>query len=113
TVLHCSTRRYWEPGFDGDERSLAAWARQLTGLPVIAVGSVTLGRDFKHADGKAFAAIDAAQIDTVNAAIERGDFDLIALGRALLANPDWANLVRQRRVDELRPFTKSALERLV
>ena len=113
TLLHCSTRRFWEPAFDGSQRTLAAWARHLTGLPVIAVGSVTLGTDFKASTGKVHAEPAPEQVADVNAAIERGDFDIIAIGRALLANPDWASIVASGELARLRSFDKSMIDELI
>ena len=43
------------------------------------------------------------------AMLERGDFDMVAVGRALIANPDWANIVRQGDVLDLRAFEKEML----
>jgi 2,4-dienoyl-CoA reductase-like NADH-dependent reductase (Old Yellow Enzyme family) len=37
-LFHCSTRRYWEPAFEGSGLGLAAWVRRLSGRPTIAVG---------------------------------------------------------------------------
>lgn len=112
-LLHCSTRRYWEPAFAGSERCLAAWARRLSGLPTIAVGSVTLGNDFKSATGKQAAAAAPEQVEDIERRIADGDFDLIAIGRALLANPDWAALVETGRAASLRPFSKAHLDALL
>jgi 2,4-dienoyl-CoA reductase-like NADH-dependent reductase (Old Yellow Enzyme family) len=42
-----------------------------------------------------------------------GDADLIAVGRAMLANPDWAAKVRCGRWRELAPFRREALATLV
>src|SRR3546814_14075730 len=39
-MFHVSTRRFWEPAFPSREKSLARWTKELTGLAVIAVGSV-------------------------------------------------------------------------
>jgi 2,4-dienoyl-CoA reductase-like NADH-dependent reductase (Old Yellow Enzyme family) len=41
------------------------------------------------------------------------EFDLVAVGRALIANPDWANLVKRNRSEELHAFEKAMLESLV
>eukprot|EP01030_Chromulinospumella_sphaerica_P018753 gene18753-18623_t len=30
-IFHCSTRRFWEPEFEGSELNLAGWTRKLTG----------------------------------------------------------------------------------
>jgi len=112
TMFHCSTRCFWEPAFADSDRSLAAWTRHLLGLPVIAVGSVTLGNDFKSERGKIRAAAAPEQIELINQCIERGDFDLIAIGRALLANSDWAHIVRDERLDDLKGFEKKMIEQL-
>ena len=41
--------------------------------------------------------------------MERGEFDLIAVGRALLADPQWVEKVRDGRRDELRDFDPAAM----
>jgi 2,4-dienoyl-CoA reductase-like NADH-dependent reductase (Old Yellow Enzyme family) len=43
---------------------------------------------------------------------DRGDFDLVAVGRALLMDPQWLNKVREGRTDELLGFSKEALTEL-
>jgi 2,4-dienoyl-CoA reductase-like NADH-dependent reductase (Old Yellow Enzyme family) len=45
--------------------------------------------------------------------MEADEFDLIAVGRALIANPDWANKVRDGKMDELVTFNKEMLGELV
>jgi 2,4-dienoyl-CoA reductase-like NADH-dependent reductase (Old Yellow Enzyme family) len=37
---------------------------------------------------------------------ERNDFDLVALGRVLLADPNWLEKVAQGRVNELTPYNR-------
>jgi 2,4-dienoyl-CoA reductase-like NADH-dependent reductase (Old Yellow Enzyme family) len=44
--------------------------------------------------------------------LERGDFDLVAVGRALLQDPLWAQKVRQGRNGELMDFERSAMATL-
>ena len=111
-IFHCSTRRYWQPAFDGDDRSLAAWTRHLSGKPVIAVGSASLDNEFKSALGKVRAEIAPLDIHRMAAGLARGDYDLIAMGRALIANPDWVRQVQAGRQDSLRTFTKDMLATL-
>ncbi len=117
-IIHCSTRRFWEPEFDGSDLSLAAWARRVSGLPTIAVGSVTLNGDFTQFDtfgigprGMA-GARPTANIDRVEQALERGDFDMIAIGRALLANPDWLTKVRAGRFSDIAAFSRDHVKTL-
>lgn len=112
-MFHCSTRRYWENAFPGSDRSLAAWTRAVTGRPVIAVGSTTLSNEFKSAMGKVRAEPAPEHIGQLESSIARGDFDLIAIGRALLANPDWVQLVQAGRESELKPFSRELLDALV
>lgn len=113
-VLHASQRRFWEPEFpevDGPEGlNLAGWVKKLTGLPVITVGSVGLSSDFLGAfRGESSS---AARLDSLIERLERGEFDLVAVGRALLQDPDWAAKVRDGRLDELRDYDAAALATL-
>lgn len=115
--FHCSTRRYWEPAFSGETRTLAGWAKHLTSKPVIAVGSATLATDFKSdiesdRGGVAESKANPGDIDDIIRHIVEGEFDMIAVGRAMIANPNWAALVKEGRESELLPFHKSHLERL-
>ena len=45
-AYHCSTRRYWEPEFEGSAMNLAGWTKKITGLATVTVGSVGLNQDF-------------------------------------------------------------------
>jgi 2,4-dienoyl-CoA reductase-like NADH-dependent reductase (Old Yellow Enzyme family) len=51
-------------------------------------------------------------LDPIVQMIERGEVDLIAVGRALLVDPAWAEKIRDGRFDELLPFTPEALKTL-
>jgi 2,4-dienoyl-CoA reductase-like NADH-dependent reductase (Old Yellow Enzyme family) len=110
-VLHCSQRRFWEPEFpeiDGENGlNFAGWAKKVTGAPTISVGSVGLSSDFisSFQGGNA----QAAGLDGLVARMERGEFDLIAVGRALLSDPRWVEKVRDGRGDEIRDFDPAAM----
>lgn len=110
TALHASGRRYWEPEFPDAELNIAGWARKVTGLPTITVGSVGLDQVF---DPAMFASADArADVSGVEKLLDRledDEFDLVAVGRALLADPEWGSKVLEGRESELVPFTKAAL----
>jgi 2,4-dienoyl-CoA reductase-like NADH-dependent reductase (Old Yellow Enzyme family) len=105
SIFHPSTRRYWLPAFDGDDRTLAGWTRHLTGRPVIAIGSVGVAGAFR---GEGEAGQASLSLAPLVALAERGEFDLVAAGRAVLADPDWASKVATGRLDEIRPYQKSA-----
>lgn len=110
-IFHASTRRFWEAEFPGSALTLAAWTRKISGLPVIAVGSVTLGEDVMKSFGSD-GEVSVTDLAPVLAALERRDFDLIAIGRALIANPEWARLVETGTVDRLKPFSRASLSAL-
>ncbi len=107
-AFHCSTRRYWEPEFEGSDLNLAGWAKKLTGLPSITVGSIGLDTDFITTYGDTPGSAPS-RIDDLVARLERGEFDLAAVGRALIANPDWPRQVREGQIEALKPYTKELL----
>ncbi|MGY4708694.1 oxidoreductase [Mycolicibacterium sp. CBM1] len=111
-VLHPSTRRHYLPGFpDADPQlSLAGWTKKLTGLPVIAVGSVGLQTEFRPG---ASGPIPPSPVDRVLDAFDAGEFDIVAIGRALLADPAWVNRLHDGTLEEFGGFDAStALSRL-
>lgn len=112
-LFHCSTRRYWEPAFDDSPLTLAGWVRKLSGRPTIAVGSVTLGTDFKSGSGRQQAVAAPEQVADIERRLAAGEFDLVAIGRALLANPDWAQRVAAGELHRLRNHEKIYLESLL
>ncbi len=113
-IFHCSQRRFWEPEFAGSELNLAGWTQQITGKPAITVGSIGLDADFTPKPGEmTFREADPASLDTLLERLDNQEFDLVAVGRALLANPAWVNLVKAKRMDELKPFRKENLSELV
>ncbi|MDJ0614478.1 MAG: NADH:flavin oxidoreductase [Rhizobiaceae bacterium] len=112
-IFHCSTRRFWEPEFEGSDLNLAGWARELTGKPTITVGSVGLNADFLPEDGTPnFKGAEPASIANLLERMERNEFDLVAVGRALIANPDWANKIADGRITELESYNKELLNEL-
>ncbi len=106
-VFHCSTRRFWEPEFEGSPLNLAGWTKKLTGLPVMTVGSVGLSGEFVAAmRGEAS---QPSGLDSLIERLEAGEFDLVAVGRALLQDPEWARKVKDGRQNELLAFTADAM----
>ena len=113
-VLHCSQRRFWDPEFpeiDGEQGlNFAGWVKKVTGVPTISVGSVGLSNDFFGAfRGQGS---ERSSLESLVERMERDEFDLIAVGRALLADPEWVAKVREGRNDELRDFDPAALKEL-
>jgi len=79
-VFHCSTRRFWEPEFEGSDLNLAGWTKKLTGKPTITVGSVTLATDLMSSIQAGGAGVEG--IAPLLDRLEREEFDLVAIGRA-------------------------------
>ncbi|WP_206109594.1 hypothetical protein [Paenibacillus apii] len=44
--------------------------------------------------------------------LEQNEFDLAAIGRALLSDPAWANKVREGRYEDIQPFSPEVLANL-
>ncbi|GAB3094529.1 NADH:flavin oxidoreductase [Aestuariicella hydrocarbonica] len=113
-IFHCSTRRFWEPEFDGSDLNLAGWTRQLTGKPCITVGSVGLNAEFLPAPGdQGFRAAEPASLDNLIQRLDNDEFDLVAVGRALIANPEWANQIRSSQLEDLVAYDSAQLAKLV
>lgn len=109
-IFHCSTRRFWENEFEGNDMNLAGWTKKITGKPTITVGSVGLNADFIPLPGEAtFREAEPANLDALESRLQNDEFDLVAVGRAMIANPDWANRVRDGQMDALKPFEKEQL----
>ncbi|NRB55997.1 MAG: NADH:flavin oxidoreductase [Salinicola sp.] len=113
-ILHCSQRRFWEaefPEVDGEEGlNFAGWAKKLTGAATISVGSVGLSGDF--AGAFAGESSSPASLDNLVRRLDRDEFDLIAVGRALLNDPEWVAKIREGDEGALLDFEKGALDRL-
>jgi 2,4-dienoyl-CoA reductase-like NADH-dependent reductase (Old Yellow Enzyme family) len=109
-IIHCSQRRFWEPEFEGSDLNFAGWAKKVTGVPTITVGSVGLSGEFIA--GFAGEKSEPASLDRLEQMLDRGDFDLVGVGRALLQDPEWVVKVRDGRHHELQPFDRSAMATL-
>lgn len=111
-IFHCSTRRFWEPEFEGSDLNLAGWTRKLTGKPTITVGSVGLDGEFLQFMVKTDKVAEPASIENLLERLNKEEFDLVAVGRALLVDPDWALKVREGREQDILPFSREALNTL-
>ncbi|MFG2885942.1 NADH:flavin oxidoreductase [Streptomyces sp. NPDC048297] len=109
-VFHASTRRYWLPEFEGSDLNLAGWTKKLTGKPVITVGSVGLDGDFVNAFRGEGSPVKG--IDDLLDRLESEEYDMVAVGRALLQDPEWAAKVLSDRVDTLKPYDAAAVKTL-
>ncbi|WP_340613372.1 12-oxophytodienoate reductase [Xenorhabdus thailandensis] len=80
-LFHVSVHRYDEAAFDGSDLSLAGWVKTITGKPVMTVGAVGLDRQARPDPLFDFLPLVSR--------FKQGEFDLVAVGQALLHQPDW------------------------
>jgi len=93
-----SQRRYWEGEF-GSDLNLAGWTKSITGKPTITVGSVTLNNSMAEMmQGYGGAAVD--NLDRLLSGFDRGEYDMVAIGRAMIANPDWVQTSSSRQTSQ-------------
>ncbi|AMK19817.1 MULTISPECIES: NADH:flavin oxidoreductase [Sphingobium] len=109
-IFHASQRRFWETEFAGSPLNLAGWARKLTGRPSITVGSLGIEREMLDT---MFSGTEEpstlGRLGILNEMLERGDFDLVAIGRSLLVDPHWVDKVRRMAHHELQPYSPASL----
>ena len=107
-AFHVSQRRYWEGGVCTDTEP-GRLDQSATGKPTITVGSLTLNNSMMEMmEGKGSTPED--NLAPLYKSLERGDFDLVAVGRAMIANPDWASRIREGK--QLRRLLISMLHSL-
>ena len=109
-VFHASTRHFNEPEFDGSDLNLAGWTKKITGKPTITVGSVGLDLELNETlQGKE---THHASLDHLLRRLDNQEFDLVAVGRALLSDAAWANKVKEGREADIIPFNPQCLTEL-
>jgi len=112
-VFHASTRRFWLSEFEGSNLNLAGWTKKITNKPVITVGSIGLDSDFVgEGNDDLTGSSNNAGIGGLLERLNDDEFDLVAIGRALLVDPEWVTKIRDNNIEGLLPFTKEALTKL-
>ena len=108
-LFDVSTRRFDAPAFAGSEMGLAGWVRKLTGKPVKTVGGIGFDKDLQSSFVEETHARD--NLDEVARRFDAGEYDLVAVGRAVLMDANWINKVR--RGEPFGPFNLAAYGSLV
>lgn len=109
-IFHCSQRRFEDAEFSGSDLNLAGWVKKLTGKTSITVGSIGLSGDFLAAfKGESSS---PSSLDELLRRLNRGDFDLVAIGRQLITNAEWPKLIHEGHASEIVGFDKKALNTL-
>lgn len=108
-IFDGSQRFFDTPTFAGSPLNLGGWAKKLTGKLGMVVGGVGLDRgDRDHHIDSGSAVSD--NLDRLLARFARGEFDLVAVGRSLLNDPDW--LGKAIRGEAFLPFDNANLRTL-
>ena len=107
-----STRRFWEPAFGDNSKSLVALTKSISKKPVFAVGSVGLDQPHQSKFFRDKANIDAkvTDIKKVLKQLNNNDFDFVSVGRAILADPEWPNKIKNKKINDIKPFVRKDLE---
>lgn len=102
-IFHASTRRHFEPAFPHSPLGLAGWVKKITTKPTITVGGVGLDGDLMTAYTEGGRA-RTVPLDQLLHQFTDEQFDLVAVGRALLSDPAWVLKIHQGRFDDLHTF---------
>ncbi|MCK8672834.1 NADH:flavin oxidoreductase [Rhodococcus sp. NPDC003382] len=92
-VFDASIRRFDVAAFEGSDLSLAGWAKKLTGAMSMAVGSVGIATTLRETR-LGVAAPSRDNIPELERRLAAGEFDLAAIGRLHLADPQLATTLR-------------------
>jgi 2,4-dienoyl-CoA reductase-like NADH-dependent reductase (Old Yellow Enzyme family) len=111
-IFHVSTRRFWQPAFSNSKLSLAGWTKQITGKPVIAVGSIGIDTQFSLDILSKNRLSEPKSVELVEKKLSNGEFDLVAVGRALLADPNWPTKIESGQLNRVTPFSSELLSTL-
>lgn len=113
TLFDCSQRRFWRPEFDGSTLNLAGWVKKMSGRPTMGGGGVGLEKtSLEYGETGVYmhvASASTAHLDDLRERIDRGEFDLVSVGRAILGDPHWARKVRTGATDTLEPYRPEVL----
>ena len=109
-VFDGSQRFFDTPIFEGSDLNLAGWAKKLTGKLAMTVGGIGLDKSSgpaKHIDDRQQT---TNNLPRVIERFERGEFDLVGVGRSILNDPNW--FAKAREGAPFDPFDPQNLERL-
>ena len=109
-VFDGSIRYFARAEFEGSPLNLAGWAKKVTGKLAMTVGGIGLSKGMfdSNKDGRAEA---SDNIPLLMERFNRGEFDLVCVGRSLLQDPQWT---RKLRLGEpFIPFDQRSVESLL
>lgn len=104
-IFDCSTRNFQVPEFEGSQLGLAGWTKKITGKTVMMVGGTGVQRGKYDSALKPPTTVN--NMDKVMERFDRGEFDLLAVGRSLVNDPNWVR--RMRAGEEFLPFDPTSM----
>lgn len=106
-IFEGSTRYFGRAEFpdSGSVLNLAGWAKKVTGKAAMTVGGVGINKGYYDTMGGAQSA--SANLGALMERFNRGEFDLVGVGRSLLHDPKWAHKIRVG--GELSEFSNDSL----
>ena len=108
-VFDGSVRYFHRAEFEGSSLNLSGWAKKLTGKLSMAIGGIGLNNGMYDSNKKGGAeAVD--NMPFLMERFDRGEFDLVEVGRSLLHDPNWTRKLRTG--EPFTPFHNSSLEQL-
>jgi 2,4-dienoyl-CoA reductase-like NADH-dependent reductase (Old Yellow Enzyme family) len=97
-IFHASTRRFWLPEFDDSDLNLAGWTKKITNAPTITVGNIGLVTSELMSDG-------LQSFSELMRRYDNGEFDMVAIGRPLISDPDWCRKVQDGKENTIIDYT--------
>jgi len=114
-IFHCSTRRFWEPEFEGSDLNLAGWTKKLSGKPCITVGSVGLDGGFVDEAKRGMttqSAVSTEQFELIEKSLQADEYDLVAVGRCLLQDPEWVHKLKAEQYTAMKAYSADSLKNI-
>ena len=109
-IFDASIRGFDIPAFEGSDLNLAGWAKKLTGKPAATVGGIGLSNRLEEMFAGTSETRVLDNLDRLMERLNRGEFDIVQVGRAMLGDPAWAEKVRTGA--PFVPFDRGVLARL-
>lgn len=81
------------------------WDRYKASIEIFEANGISIASPLAHDAG-------FVSLDGLVERMENKEFDIIAAGRASLAEPEWPNKVRDGRISDIAPDTKEVLKEL-
>lgn len=107
-IFHPSTRRFWQPAFEGSTLTLSGWTKRMTGKPTVLVGHVGVDTAFRADGPDANDPSEQEKVELLTQLFASEQFDLLGIGRAILADPKWIEKTVAGRPETIVPYTKDS-----